>query len=393
VLRVDDQAFRTDTGRQRSENEDALFVRAPIFVVADGMGGAQAGEVASKAAAEAFDRDLPDAPPGPLLRETIEAANREIHQLAHADPSRAGMGTTITAAIVDAQREEVGIGHVGDSRAYRLRAGRLERLTRDHSLVEEMRRKGQITDAQAEEHPQRSIITRALGPEPEVEVDVQTVPAAPGDVFLLCSDGLTTMVDEERIAAVLSAADSMREAVRTLVDEANAAGGRDNITALAFRLEDATAPLRDAAGDATLVGAAAEEAGLTATEVRRRAAAAAANERRERLAAQRPRRRLRTAAKLLAVVVVLAAIAFGAWYGNRQVWFLGTDGGGRVALYRGLPYELPLGIELYSERYASPIQTTSLPPKRRESVTGHDIRSRSDAVSLIEDVERSQGVP
>jgi serine/threonine protein phosphatase PrpC len=393
MLRIEDQAFRTDTGRQRSENEDSLFVRAPIFVVADGMGGAQAGEVASKAAAEAFDRDLPDAPPGPLLRETIEAANREIHQLARADPSRAGMGTTITAAIVDAGGEEVSIGHVGDSRAYRLRGGRMEQLTRDHSLVEEMRRKGQITDAQAEDHPQRSIITRALGPEPDVEVDVQAVPAAPGDVFLLCSDGLTTMVGEERIAAVLSAASSMREAVRQLVDEANRAGGRDNITALAFRLEDAAAPLRDAAGDATLVGSAAEEAGVTATEVRRRAAATAARERREQLAAKRQRRGLRTAAKVLAVVVVLAAVAFGAWYGNRQAWFLGTDEAGRVGLYRGLPYELPFGIELYSERYASPIQTGGLPRRRRESVTGHDIRSRSDAVALIEDIERSQGVP
>jgi protein phosphatase len=393
MLRVEDQAFRTDTGRQRSENEDSLFVRAPIFVVADGMGGAQAGEVASRAAAEAFDRDLPDAPPGPLLRETIEAANRKIHQLARADPSRAGMGTTITAAIVDAGSEEVGIGHVGDSRAYRLRGGRLERLTRDHSLVEEMRRKGQITDEQAEEHPQRSIITRALGPEPEVEVDVQTVPAAPGDVFLLCSDGLTTMVDEERIAAVLSAADSMREAVRTLVDEANAAGGRDNITALAFRLEDAAAPLRDAAGDATLVGAAAEEAGLTTTEVRRRAAAAAAQERREQLAAKHPRRGLRTGAKVLAILLVIGGIAFGAWWGNRQAWFLGTDAGGRVALYRGLPYELPFGIELYQERYAAPIQTESLPRKRRDAVRSHDVRSEADAASLIEDIERSQGVP
>ncbi|HEX3174868.1 MAG TPA: Stp1/IreP family PP2C-type Ser/Thr phosphatase [Solirubrobacterales bacterium] len=392
MLRVDDQAFRTDTGRQRSENEDSLFVRAPIFVVADGMGGAQAGEVASKAAAEAFDRDLPDAPPAVVLRETIEAANRHIHQLAHADPSRAGMGTTITAAIVDAGNEEVGIGHVGDSRAYRLRAGKLERLTRDHSLVEEMRRKGQITDEQAEEHPQRSIITRALGPEPDVEVDVQTVPAAPGDVFLLCSDGLTTMVDEERIAAILTESSSMREAVRALIDEANRAGGRDNITALAFHLEDAAAPLRDAAGDATLVGAAAEEAGLTATEVRRRAAAAAARDRREQLAAKRPRR-LRTVAKVLAALLVLAALAFGAWYGNRQTWFLGTDEGGRVALYRGLPYELPFGIELYDERYAAPVQTGSLPPRRRDSVTGHDIRSESDAVSLIEDIERSQGVP
>jgi protein phosphatase len=393
MLRVDDQAFRTDTGRQRSENEDSLFVRAPIFVVADGMGGAQAGEVASKTAADAFDRDLPDAPPERFLRETIEEANRRIHELARTDPSRAGMGTTITAAIVDAQKEEIGIGHVGDSRAYRLRRGKLERLTRDHSLVEEMRRKGQITDAQAEDHPQRSIITRALGPEPDVEVDLQTVPASPGDVFLLCSDGLTTMVGEERIAEVLIASGSMREAVRTLVDEANAAGGRDNITALAFRLGDAAAPLGESREDATLVGAAAEEAGLTATEVRRRAAAEAARQRRDQLAAKPRRRRLRTAAKLLAVLAILAAVAFGAWYGNRQVWFLGTDDGGRVALYRGLPYELPFGVKLYEELYASPIQTDSLPHKRREAVTGHGVRSRSDAASLIEDIERSQGVP
>ena len=393
MLRVDDQAFRTDTGRQRSENEDSLFVRAPIFVVADGMGGAQAGEVASKTAADAFDRDLPEGPPERFLRETIEAANRRIHELARADPSKAGMGTTITAAIVAAQSEEVSIGHVGDSRAYRLRRGKLERLTRDHSLVEEMRRKGQITDAQAEDHPQRSIITRALGPEPEVEVDLQTVPAAPGDVFLLCSDGLTTMVGEERIAAVLSATTSMREAVRTLIDEANGAGGRDNITALAFRLGDAAAPHGEPPEQATLVGAAAEQAGLTATEVRRRAAGEAARERREQLGAKPRRRRLRSVAKLLAVIALLAALAFGAWYGNRQVWFLGSDESGRVSLYRGLPYELPFGVELYREHYASPVQADALPPRRRDAVSGHAIRSREDAVSLVEDIERSQGVP
>jgi protein phosphatase len=392
MLRVDDQAFRTDTGRQRNANEDSFFVRSPIFVVADGMGGAQAGEVASKAAAEAFDRDLPDSSPEQVLRETIEAANREIYEHARADPSLAGMGTTITAAIVNPAAEEVAIGHVGDSRAYRLRGGRLERLTRDHSLVEEMRRKGQLTDAQAEDHPQRSIITRALGPEPEVDVDVQTVPATAGDVFLICSDGLTTMLDDERIGRLLTAATSMASAVRALVDEANRAGGRDNITALAFRLEDAAAPSRAPEG-ATLIGPSAEEAGLTATEVRRRAAAAAAEERRGRLAAKPKRRRLRTVAKAVAALVLVGALAFGAWYGNRQVWFLGTDAAGRVALYRGLPYELPLGIRLYDERYASPIQTAGLPPRRLGAVTGHDLRSRGDAVSLVEDIEKSQGIP
>src|SRR6476646_2112677 len=185
------------------------------------MGGAQAGEVASKAAADAFDVDLPEGPPEQVLRETILAANRRIHELARADPSRAGMGTTLTAAIVDAVGEEVAIGHVGDSRAYRLRASKLEQLTRDHSLVEEMRRTGQITDAQAADHPQRSIITRALGPEPEVEPDLQTVPAAAGDVFLICSDGLTTMLGEEQIAKLLAGATSMSAAVRALIDEAN----------------------------------------------------------------------------------------------------------------------------------------------------------------------------
>ena len=399
TLRIDDQATRTDTGRQRNANEDSLFTRAPLFVVADGMGGAQAGEVASKAAAESFDRELPQGPPEQVLRETIEAANRTIHEHARNDPELAGMGTTITATIVDLEAEEVAIGHVGDSRAYRLRGGKFERLTRDHSLVEEMRRKGQLTDAQAADHPQRSIITRALGPEPQVEVDLQTVPAQAGDVFLICSDGLTTMLADEQIARLLARATSMQSAVRALVDEANRAGGRDNITVIAFRLGDAAAPAASAAAPpapedgATLIGSSAEAAGLTATEVRRRAAGEAARKRREDLAAAKPHRRLRTAAKVLAVAVVLAAIAFGAWYGNRQVWFLGTDDAGRVALYRGLPYELPFGIELYDERYASPIQTESLPPRRRDAVTGHDLRSREDAVSLIEDIQKSQGVP
>lgn len=397
TLRIEEEAVRTDTGRQRNANEDSLYTSAPLFVVADGMGGAQAGEVASKAAAESFAHELPAAAPERVLEQTIEGANRTIHELARKDPSLAGMGTTITAAIVDLDAEEVAIGHVGDSRAYRLRGGRLEQLTRDHSLVEEMRRKGQLTDAQAEDHPQRSIITRALGPEPEVQVDLQTVPAQPGDVFLLCSDGLTTMLGDEQIGRVLSRATSLQAAVKTLIDEANRAGGRDNITVVAFRVEDAAAPAPANPGvgpdeGATLIGSEAEAAGLTATEVRRRAAAEAARKRREELAGQPRGRRWRTAAKVLAVVLVLAALAFGAWYGNRQIWFLGTDGAGRVALYRGAPYELPFGIKLYSERYAIPVQTESLPGRRKDAVTGHSFRSHGDAVSLLEEIEKTKGL-
>jgi PPM family protein phosphatase len=386
MLRVADHAYRTDTGRQRRANEDAYYVRAPVFVVADGMGGAQAGEVASKMAAEAFDRDLPGSPED-ALREVFRSANREIHEHSASDESHAGMGTTLTAAIVDPEREEVAIGHVGDSRAYRLRGSKLERLTQDHSLVEELRRKGQLTHEQAEEHPQRSIITRALGPEAEVEPDVHTDQARPGDIYLICSDGLTTMIGEERIAQILRGATSLDAAVRALVDEANRAGGRDNITAVAFRLDEVGAPVPEA-DHPTLVGPAAEAEGLRSEEMRRAATAA-------RAPAERPRgrRALVGTAKVLAVLLIVGAVGFGAWYGNRQIWFLGTDDGGRVALYRGLPYDLPLGINLYEERYASPVQTGSVPADRRDSVTGHELRSRSDAVSLVEDLQRQQGVP
>jgi protein phosphatase len=396
TLRITDQAYATDTGRQRSANEDSVFVRTPLFVIADGMGGAQAGEVASKASVESFERGLPEGPPERVLRETIEGANRTIHALARQDPGLAGMGTTTTAAILDERAEEVAIGHVGDSRAYRLRRGKLERLTRDHSLVEEMRRKGQLTEAQAEDHPQRSIITRALGPEPEVEVDLQTVPAQAGDVFLICSDGLTTMLDDDHVERLLTRATSMASAVRALVDEANRAGGRDNISVIAFKVGDAAEPsTASAAEGATLIGESAEDAGLTATEVRRRAAAEAARRRREEQAAARPgkrRRRIKRAAGAIALLVVIGAIVFGATYGLRHVWFLGTDDAGRVALYRGVPYELPFGVKLYSERYAAPVQTEALAERRKDAVTGHSLRSHADAAKLLEEIERGQGI-
>ena len=396
MLRPSEYAQRTDTGRQRNANEDSLFARPPVFVVADGMGGAQAGEVASQAAADAFGRGIPEGAPETVLQQVIEQANSEIYEMARRDPSVAGMGTTITAAIVDAEAESVAIGHVGDSRAYRFRAGRLERLTRDHSLVEEMRRKGQITDEQAEDHPQRSIITRALGPEPHVQVDVQSVAAVSGDVFLLCSDGLTTMVAEDRIAQILNSSGSLDEAVRGLVAEANEAGGRDNITAIAFRLEDPTAPVEEPGEDRpTLVGASAAEGGLTADEVRRGVEAqrtgsgarpAPARARGDH--AGPPRRRGKTVLKALVGLLIVAAVVAGGIFAARQVWFLGTDDAGRVALYRGLPYELPLGIDLYAKHYASPVQTATLPKRRQEAVTDHELRSRDDAESLIEDIER-----
>jgi serine/threonine protein phosphatase PrpC len=235
ALGIVEQVGRTDVGRQRSANEDSLVLRPPFFAVADGMGGARAGEVASAIAAEAFDGataagEAAEAQLARILRE----ANRRIYDLAVTDESHRGMGTTLTAAKV--HDGEVSLGHVGDSRAYRMRDGELEQITRDHSLVAELERSGQITPEAAEHHPQRSIITRALGPEPDVEVDTYTLSAREGDLFLLCSDGLTSMISDGEVAAILRTSGTLDDAADALIKAANQSGGKDNITVVLFRL-------------------------------------------------------------------------------------------------------------------------------------------------------------
>jgi PPM family protein phosphatase len=381
LLTVVEQAYKTDTGRQRHANEDSYFAQAPVFAVADGMGGAQAGEVASRIAAGAFEQGVDkQAPAEGQLKEIAQEANREIHDLAQKDSSRAGMGTTLTAALV--HDDEVALGHVGDSRAYVLRDGELKRLTKDHSLVEELRRQGRLTEEQAEEHPQRSIITRALGPEPEVNVDTMTYPAKDGDVFLLCSDGLTTMVSDEEIQKIMLEARSLRSAVHKLVDAANGMGGRDNITAVAFRVAEEG---EDTDEGATLISRTADQAGLTAE--RARAAADRLRGHGPMPATHRRRRGIKIAAIAAAVLIVIA----GSVVLVRQVYFLGTDDGGRVALYRGLPWELPLGINLYSEQYSIGVEASTLSPERQEAVTGHKLRSKDDAVDFVNDIEQREG--
>src|SRR4029078_8743735 len=169
MLEIAEAVQLTDTGRQREANEDSYFSRAPLVAVADGMGGAHAGEVASRMAVEAFERvDESGAAPEELLRRTAQDSNREIFDLAQGDSSRSGMGPTLTAALLHG--DEISFGHVGDSRACVFRDGRLKQITNDHSLVEELRRQGKLTRDQAAEHPQRSVITRALAPETDAEV-------------------------------------------------------------------------------------------------------------------------------------------------------------------------------------------------------------------------------
>ena len=259
ALRIVEQAGRTDVGRQRSANEDSLVVDPPLFAVADGMGGAKAGEVASAVAVEAVEGATESGEPAEAqLANIVRQANRRIYDLAVADESRRGMGTTLTLAKVHG--DEVSLAHVGDSRAYRLRDGKLEQLTRDHSLVAELERSGQITPEAAEHHPQRSIITRALGPEPDVEVDTYTLAGREGDVFLICSDGLTSMISDDEVGSILRSAGSLDEVADELVRAANQSGGKDNITVILFRLgegeaAEATAPATPAPADEdTIVG-------------------------------------------------------------------------------------------------------------------------------------------
>ncbi len=234
-------AAATHTGRRRPRNEDAHVVQPPLFAVADGMGGPRAGEVASRLAAEALQDERGDGSGEERVASLIQAANRRIYQRSSEDAEVSGMGTTMTVALVE--DSTVVIGHVGDSRAYLVRDSRLEQLTEDHSLVNELVRSGRLSREEAESHPQRSVITRALGTDPDVDVDTFTLAARGGDVFLLCSDGLTTMVrDEDILTTVERHRGDLEAAARALIDRANRGGGEDNITVVCFTLVDGAEP-------------------------------------------------------------------------------------------------------------------------------------------------------
>jgi PPM family protein phosphatase len=226
----------TDPGRRRRQNEDVFVCEPPLFAVADGMGGAQAGEVAAGLAAAVLEEADGDERGEERVASLIQEANRRVFQRSSEDMAASGMGTTMTVALVDAADDSIAVGHVGDSRAYRIRDEQLEQLTDDHSLVGELLRSGKLSPEEAEVHPQRSVITRALGTEPDVDVDTFTVQAESGDLYLLCSDGLTSMVSDAEIQALLVEIDDLDQAARALVDAANAGGGEDNITVVLFEI-------------------------------------------------------------------------------------------------------------------------------------------------------------
>ncbi len=419
MLRVAEQYVGTDTGRQRRANEDSMLARPPLFVVADGMGGAQAGEVASRLAIEPFQHGLDDTTDAESsLAAYARAANVSIHERSQADAAHAGMGTTLTAVYVGA--EEVAIAHVGDSRAYCLRDGELLRLTDDHSLVDELIRQGKLTPEEAAEHPQRSVITRALGPEPEVEIDTRSYRARDGDVYLLCSDGLTTMVSDALLAGILLAHGRLRDAGEALIVAANEAGGRDNITVVLLRVEEVAIATPALAEDhATLTGIPALPANGSVKSLpaagdeqqSQRASAGAAPamlvppiaraaEGEHRAGQRRPRhpspntaprtrrrRRLRRAIAAGVVLGVLALIAAGVYVTAQSVYFIGTNSRGLVTLYSGFPYELPGGLKLYAKNYVSGVSASTLSAQRRRTLLDHSLRSEADAGELVRSLE------
>ncbi len=398
MLIISEQFHASDRGRQRQGNEDNFFVRSPLFVVADGMGGAQAGEVASQMAVDSFDQGLPDGTPAEGLTQLVEAANRAIHERSQSDAQRAGMGTTVTAAYVG--EDDVTIAHVGDSRAYLLRDGDLIRLTRDHSLVGELVERGKLTEEQAETHPQRSVITRALGPEPDVAVDVKAYHARGGDRFLLCSDGLTSMIPEARVKQILEGTEALEQAGRELIAAANDAGGRDNITVLLFRLEEVAAATGSEAGETAEVEAVSEHQGAATMTLPAVSETEAPPKRPAEPIAEAPppaaepprkRRRRRVPGALIALLIVVAIVGAALWTASRAVYFVGVDDESQVVtIYRGLPYELPFGIELYGRYYPSGVSLAQVPTARRDTFTDHKLRSKDDAEDLVRQLERGQ---
>ncbi|HTD58622.1 MAG TPA: Stp1/IreP family PP2C-type Ser/Thr phosphatase [Solirubrobacteraceae bacterium] len=412
MLRVAEHWSGTDTGLQRRANEDSLLVRSPLFVVADGMGGAQAGEVASSVAVETFRDGLANGgDPESSLVTQVEQANARINELSHQRLEHAGMGTTITAVHVGEQ--DLTIAHVGDSRAYCLRDGELLRLTDDHSLVDELIRQGKLTPEEAEEHPQRSVITRALGPEATVEVDVRSFRGRTGDVYLLCSDGLTTMLGEEELLGLLSANARLHDAGEALIAAANAAGGKDNITVVLFRLEEVFGEAQQPSDGLTTITAVAQAPSAAATPQERAGPSPQASQldtpmqapeqrapstvvpRSPRRAAPVPatkrgtrlRRRLRRVRAPLALVVVLGVLAAGAYLALQSVFFIATNQRGLVTMFRGVPYELPGGLRLYSSDYVSGVSASTLTASRRQALLDHSLRSEAAAAALMRQLE------
>jgi serine/threonine protein phosphatase PrpC len=390
AVKLGQSAAVTDPGRRRRQNEDAYVCEPPLFAVADGIGGAQAGELASSLAAAAV-KDSTDGEAAADGRERVDSliqeANRRVYQRQSQDAAVSGMGTTMTVALV--AEGNVWIGHVGDSRAYLVRNGRLEQLTEDHSLVAELVRSGRLSPEEAEDHPQRSVVTRALGTDPDVDVDTFSVEARPRDLFLLCSDGLTTMVDDAGILAEIDKhREDLRAAAKALVRAANRGGGEDNITIVFFEIAgDADNGERTVSLPPPEQVAGTDEED-TLDELDHVPVVSTKDGRKPRKKEHPLRRRVVLAVVLL--VAVLLASAFAVW-GLWRSHFVGAEANGHVAVYQGVPWNIAGNVHLYRTVYVSPLLASQLSRAERKKLFDHSLRSKSSAFDKVHRYEEQTG--
>jgi protein phosphatase len=383
-----DWAAASDTGRVRANNQDAAVAEDGLFAVADGMGGHAAGEVASRVAVEALRTHAGDG-----LEQAVRLANQAVLDRAAADPALRGMGTTMCAiALLDAEPPQVVVANVGDSRAYLFRDGELQQITQDHNLVAELEREGRITHEEALVHPQRNIITRVLGNDPDVEVDEFPIDVFRGDRFLICSDGLFNEVEDRDIAAVLARRDEPQATADDLVRLANTGGGRDNVTVVVVDVLDDDDRARQAS--AALAGSAAATATPSAP---RQDLTGVLHEpivdhdrtsaRDTRIEPHQRRVTWRVVVFLLALVLVAAAIAGSLWWFGRNTFYVGADDG-RVTIFRGRPGGF-LGIDPTVEQRTG-LRLDDLPPAQREDVrAGKDESTLADARHYVTALRRT----
>lgn len=345
---------RTDVGCVRDHNEDSLVVAPPLFAVADGMGGHAAGEVASEIAVNVLAELAPKDLDGAALEHAVEEANHEIIRAARDGRGREGMGTTLTACMLE--NERLIIAQVGDSRAYLLHHGKLQQLTRDHSLMADMIEAGQLTPEEARHHPQRSVITRALGSDPNTRPDMYEINVETGDRLLVCSDGLSSMIEDEQIEAVMRRVPDPQRCASQLVNEAIAAGGHDNVTVIVSNVTGF---------------------------------------------AEKRRRKLARKTKFsvaLVLVLFLAILGGGAW--GVHTWlhttaYLGEDNG-KVAVYEGIPADF-LGMHLYKQQEVTDVSVDSLQPgtalRLQEGIRVDNMDAAHDLVQQYRDEAAQRSKP
>ena len=367
---------RSDTGRVREENEDSYLTRSPLFALADGMGGHLGGEVASQIAIGIIEEEARDGLGGDdeSLARVVRRANQAILDRAGTDRSLEGMGTTCTVLVVAGRQGH--LAHVGDSRAYLLRDGHLEQITQDHTLVERMVQEGRLRREEAINHPHGNIITRALGVDPNVEVDIIVQNLHDDDRILLCSDGLTDMITPEHIAQILITYPDPQDAADHLVDAANEAGGLDNITAMVLRVAEDDS----------------EEAGSQEQSSARRAPPPPPPDGGNTgefqpvgiaPAATAARSRGRWIAKTLLTIALLAVLGAAGYASVRYLlshsFFVGVDEAGSIAVYRGIPEEVG-GITLKEVEVGSNIAWERLPTRSLKE----NVREGIKVGSLVE---------